>query len=132
MKLVLALSLALAMSLGIAAQTSTTRVMPADFKSDNCTLFPDGDYADCCEEHDKDYYFGGTNAERKASDARLKQCVASKGKGWKRRLLAKSVYLGVRLGGVQWLPTPFRWGFGNKRPHKSSVKARVEMPKDIH
>lgn len=92
--------------------------MPPDFKSDRCTLFPDGDYAACCVEHDKDYYFGGTLAERRASDKRLRECVRSKGKGWKRRFLSNVMFLGVRVGGVHFLPTPFRWGFGNKFPRK--------------
>ena len=45
---------------------------PADFKSDGCTMWPDGDYRSCCEAHDRDYYGGGNGAERKASDKRLR------------------------------------------------------------
>lgn len=96
----------------------TGRVMPADFKSDNCTLFPDGNYAVCCVEHDEDYYFGGSLKERAASDKRLKECVMSKGKGWRRKVLSNMIWMGVRVGGVSFLPTPFRWGFGNKWPRK--------------
>ncbi|MBL8180353.1 MAG: hypothetical protein JNL64_01945 [Blastocatellia bacterium] len=91
-------------------QTSQTRVMPPDFNSDNCTLFPDGNYCECCVEHDKDYYFGGTEKERRASDKRLYRCVKQKNK-----FVAGIMYLGVRIGGVSWLPTPFRWGFGKKK-----------------
>lgn len=95
------------------------------YKSDKCTLFPDGDYADCCIAHDREYFVGGSLKERLASDKRLRQCVKSKGRGWKRKLLANVIFLGVRIGGVHWLPTPFRWGFGNKwprmRPPKSSI-----------
>lgn len=99
-------------------QTSQTRVMPVDFRSDNCTLFPDGDYCHCCVEHDKDYYFGGTEKERRASDKRLYRCVKQKNK-----FVAGLMYLGVRIGGVSFLPTPFRWGFGKKK-RKEPVKAR--------
>jgi len=105
-------------------QGSPAREMPPDFKSDNCTAFPDGNYADCCVEHDKDYYFGGSFEERRASDKRLRECVASKGKGWKRKLLANAMYIGVRFGGVHFLPTPFRWGFGNKWPRKEPEKPK--------
>lgn len=88
--------------------------MPADFVSDGCSLFPDGDYRNCCVEHDKAYYFGGTKAERKAADKELKACVRAKG----HKYLAPMMYLGVRIGGVAWLPTPFRWGFGKKSVKK--------------
>lgn len=106
-------------------QVPSDRQMPADFKSDNCTMFPDGNYADCCVEHDKEYYFGGSLKERRASDKRLKECVASKGRGWKRKLLASAMYIGVRIGGVHFLPTPFRWGFGNKWPRKEPEKPKA-------
>ena len=105
-------------------QSSTPREMPPDFKSDNCTAFPDGNYADCCVEHDKDYYFGGSLKERRASDNKLRECVASKGKGWKRKFLASAMWVGVRIGGVSFLPTPFRWGFGNKWPRKEPEKPK--------
>ncbi|MBK7392767.1 MAG: hypothetical protein IPI64_05610 [Chloracidobacterium sp.] len=84
---------------------------PADFVGDGCSMFPDGDYGDCCQAHDRDYFRGGTKAERKASDKRLEQCVRAKGHNF----LSKMIYLGVRIGGVPWLPTSFRWGFGQKK-----------------
>lgn len=90
------------------------REMPASFKTDRCTLFPDGDYADCCIEHDKDYFFGGTEKQRRRSDKRLYKCVRSKG-GWQNKTAASIMWLGVRVGGVSFLPTPFRWGFGRKK-----------------
>ncbi|HVF46807.1 MAG TPA: hypothetical protein VNA17_04510 [Pyrinomonadaceae bacterium] len=110
----------------VSGQVPSDRQMPADFKSDNCTMFPDGNYVDCCVEHDKDYYFGGSLKERRASDKRLKECVASKGRGWKRKLLANAMYIGVRVGGVHFLPTPFRWGFGNKWPRKEPEKPKTQ------
>lgn len=84
---------------------------PPDFRGDACTWFPDGDYADCCLAHDRDYYRGGTSEERKASDKRLRDCVRAKG----HRYLSGLMYVGVRIGGMAWLPTPFRWGFGQKK-----------------
>jgi hypothetical protein len=84
---------------------------PPDFVGDGCTFFPDGDYADCCLAHDRDYYRGGTRAERKASDKRLQQCVRSKG----HKYISKLMYLGVRISGGAWLKAPFSWGFGQRK-----------------
>jgi hypothetical protein len=108
------LFLLLCLSVTAFAQVGDTRQLPDDYVSDNCTGFPDGNYADCCKAHDKDYFFGGTRAERKGSDQRLKECVLSKGSGWKRRFLANAMYLGVRVGGVGFLKAPFSWGFGKR------------------
>ena len=88
--------------------------MPSDFKSDGCSLFPDGNYRDCCVEHDKDYYFGGSSIERKASDKRLYRCVKAT-RGWQNKVAAPIMWMGVRTLGVSFLPTPFRWGFGKKK-----------------
>ena len=95
-------------------QTTIERAMPDDFVSDGCSMFPDGNYRACCVEHDKAYYFGGTKNERKAADRLLRDCVRAKG----HRFLAPAIFLGVRIGGVAFLPTPFRWGFGKKKPKK--------------
>ena len=107
--LILVPILVVVLTAGIFPQTGQTRTMPSDFRSDGCTLFPDCNYRECCVEHDKDYYFGGTEKERRASDRRLYRCVKQKNK-----FVAGLMYLGVRVGGVSWLPTPFRWGFGLK------------------
>lgn len=100
-------------------QAAAPRPLPDDFVSDRCSLFPDGNYGDCCVEHDKAYFFGGTKNERRAADDRLYECV--KGKG--RSFIAKIMWVGVRVGGVGFLPTPFRWGFGKDRINAPSVKA---------
>ena len=109
---------AIALSISAFGQTLPSRVMPADFKSDGCSLFPDGNYRDCCVEHDKLYYFGGTKEERRAADRQLCTCVRAKG----HRFLAPMMYLGVRIGGGAWLPTSFRWGFGKKNGPKKPSK----------
>lgn len=82
-----------------------------DFKSDGCSLFPDGDYRNCCVEHDKAYYVGGSSKERRIADNRLHECVRAKG----HKFLAPVIWIGVRIGGVPFLPTPFRWGFGRTK-----------------
>ena len=107
-------------SISAFAQTdlkSTTETLPADFKSDGCSLFPDGDYVDCCVEHDKAYYFGGSSKLRREADKKLYKCVAAK-KGFHHKIIAPIMWLGVRTLGVSWLPTSFRWGFGRKKSPK--------------
>lgn len=109
-------------------QKPETQTLPVNFKSDGCSLFPDGDYCDCCVEHDKKYYFGGSFRERRQADISLYKCVRRK-KGFHHKIIAPLMYLGVRIGGVSWLPTPFRWGFGNTKKNKirnNSQPAKIE------
>ena len=88
---------------------------PHDFTSDGCSLFPDGTVADrakwcdCCFEHDIAYWRGGTQDERRAADARLKECVLDRTKN---AALAEMMYLGVRAGGHPAFPTWYRWAYG--------------------
>lgn len=96
------------------SNSANTQNIPADFISDGCSMFPDCDYRDCCEEHDLAYYFGGTSKERWQADKKLFKCVAAK-KGFQHKIIAPIMWLGVRAFGVSWLPTPYRWGFGKKK-----------------
>jgi hypothetical protein len=108
------------------AQNSTSqtpRLLPDGTPSDNCTSFPDGDYADCCFEHDLAYFKGGSWKERWRADKKLYKCVAAKD-GFKHKFIAPMMWLGVRAFGVPWLPTSARWGFGKDR-----IKAEKEKPK---
>ena len=113
LKLIVFFALVLVLTATVVPQSTQSRQMPRDFKSDGCSFFLDCNYRECCVEHDKDYYFGGTGAERKASDKRLYKCVKAKNK-----FAAPLMWLGVRVGGVSFLPTPFRWGFGVKKEKK--------------
>jgi hypothetical protein len=92
------------------AQMSSADILPSGQKSDGCTLIADGDIRDCCVAHDKDYFYGGTRKARRSSDNRLYECVCKKG-GWD-KVFAPFIWLGVRIGGLPFLPTRFRWGFG--------------------
>lgn len=65
----------------------------------------------CCDIHDQPYAKGGTKLERKIADQRLRVCVANNG----HPVWAFLMYYAVRIGGVPWLPTPWRWGFNTKR-----------------
>lgn len=85
---------------------------PNIFKSDGCSCWPDGSWVECCVRHDLVYWMGGTSEERKAADRELTRCVSERG----HPAVAQLMYIGVRVGGVWWLPTPFRWGFGWEYP----------------
>ena len=66
----------------------------------------------CCIYHDFSYWRGGTVDERSDADAELWRCVAQTDHaGW-----AWVMWLGVRPGGVPWLPTAWRWGYGWRFP----------------
>jgi hypothetical protein len=46
-------------------------------KSDGCTASPDFTFRPCCEEHD--YHYKTGDIPRKEADARLRECMQSKG-----------------------------------------------------
>lgn len=106
------------LSFGASAQTASApalaKILPEGFKSDGCTLFPDGDFRDCCQAHDLVYFSGGSLRERWRADNQLMACVAKK-KGWHHKLIAPIMRAGVFVGGTRFFPTPFRWGFGKKK-----------------
>lgn len=66
-----------------------------------------------CIEHDRTYHAGGTRAERAAADRKLMEAVAKDG----HTVWAGLIWIGVRLGGHPFAPTPWRWGYGWKYPH---------------
>ena len=84
------------------------------FTTDGCSLFPNGTaenktlWLQCCIEHDRSYWLGGTRAERSAADKQLQQCVEQLDRKW----VAQAMRDGVRVGGSPWWPTSFRWGYG--------------------
>ncbi len=88
---------------------------PRDFKSDGCSLFLDGTlrnqskWCDCCLQHDIAYWRGGTEAERKKADEALRDCVLERTKD---KVLAETMYRGVRAGGHPAFPIWYRWAYG--------------------
>ena len=86
----------------------------ADFTTDGCSMFPDGTpaqpklWCQCCVEHDKAYWAGGTADARRDADIKLKECVLALGQA----KTAEIIWFGVRLGGSAYWPTPFRWSYG--------------------
>lgn len=82
------------------------------FKSDGCSSWPDEwqgiDYYEDCFLHDIEYWCGGSEADKLAADLQLALGICRKGAP----KMAEIMFNGVRVGGVDWLPTPWRWGFG--------------------
>ena len=81
---------------------------PHMFVTDGCSMFPDSDWVECCVEHDIEYWCGGSADERRVADRALQACVAKTG----RPTLGWWMDKGVRMGGVPWAPTSWRWGYG--------------------
>lgn len=62
-----------------------------------------------CIRHDKAYWHGGTALDREVADRILLRSVAAQGYP----VIAVLMFLAVRIGGVPWLPTPWRWNYGH-------------------
>jgi hypothetical protein len=97
---------------------------PKPFTTDGCTLSSNGSWTECCIAHDMSYWCGGQTALRQVADRLLSSCVTASG----HPLVAKFMYLAVRLGGSPWLPFPWRWGYGYSWPRHSN--ASVGAPRD--
>jgi len=110
------------------AQMSSDDILPSGQKSDGCTLIAEGKIHDCCVAHDKEYFRGGTRKERRSSDKRLYECVCKK--GGRDRVFAPFIWLGVRIGGLPFLPTKFRWGFGTNVKGYAKQPAVEKTPND--
>ncbi|EQC45122.1 hypothetical protein M899_3409 [Bacteriovorax sp. BSW11_IV] len=86
------------------------------FYSDGCSRWPEGTkdkpfaWLGCCFEHDKAYWMGGSDWDRKLADRKLKQCVSKNFSDW----MGIVMYLGVRAGGSPSFETDYRWGYGWK------------------
>jgi hypothetical protein len=79
------------------------------FSSDGCTFFSDDNIKDCCVAHDRGYWVGGSANDRKKSDTDFQKCVYNKTQN---KTLSHILYFSVRAGGVPYIKTPWRWGFG--------------------
>ena len=99
----------------LAITSACTLSAQNEFVSDGCSLFPNGNFADrslwlnCCIEHDRAYWTGGSEEQRKLADLALRDCVA---KTTGNQVLADVMYAGVRVGGESYFPTHYRWGYG--------------------
>lgn len=91
--------------------------MDYKFTTDGCsgniyrTIFrQEPPWRNCCINHDKYYWRGGSREKRKEADIGLMRCVAANG----HPIVAFLMYLGVRIGGHPIFPFPWRWGYGWK------------------
>jgi hypothetical protein len=106
---------ALALCLMLGACRHAMAVSLADFRSDGCSMFPDGNYYSCCYLHDVAYWPGGTAEARELADKSLRACVLEITRN---EVLASAMYRGVRLGGGPGLHTHYRWGYGWPFPYR--------------
>jgi len=95
--------------------SSTLAEQLADFTSDGCSQFPDGTISEknlwcgCCITHDIAYWQGGSQQQKKQADEALRACILQSTQS---HLLANTMYVGVRLGGLPIFPVWYRWGYG--------------------
>lgn len=120
---------------GVSAQGSTVEKLEnveeknisVEFVTDGCTGFPDGNYLDCCVQHDREYFAGGNWKQRWRSDKKLFLCIASKPKFYN-KFVAPIAWLGVRVGGVSWLNASFSWGFSNNKSYLKKLAKMKKLP----
>ncbi|MEJ2545710.1 MAG: hypothetical protein P8Y99_16725 [Calditrichaceae bacterium] len=88
------------------------------------------DWCECCLEHDKAYWRGGTEKERAKADSLFKECILARTQN---ESLAEMMYLGVRLGGSPYFPTWYRWGYGwnYRRGYAPLTSEEKEMAQKI-
>jgi len=100
------------------------------FSSDGCSQFPDGTLTDvnlwcgCCITHDISYWQGGSREQKKQADRALRECVLN---STDNQLLAETMYIGVRLGGLPIFPVWYRWGYGWKYGRGFQMLNKKEM-----
>ncbi|MFK5921122.1 MAG: hypothetical protein QM496_03020 [Verrucomicrobiota bacterium] len=98
-----------------AYQHSSPAIPTTTFKSDGCSGVPDGPPSDpkrwcsACSEHDLVYWSGGSRRDRLDADLQLKTAIKESGNP----LTSEIYFIGTRLGGSPYFPTPWRWGFGS-------------------
>jgi len=99
------------------------------FTSDGCSSFPDGTseqselWLQCCIEHDRSYWKGGTYSDRLDADEALRMCVTQVGEP----AIATLMLAGVRVGGSPLWPNSFRWGYGWSYPKWYGVLSADEL-----
>lgn len=80
------------------------------FKSNGCSVFPEGSVDACCYVHDMTYWQGGTSSERRQADLALHQCVAQvTGRNY---VASGLIYSAVSIFGLPGVPTRVKWGYG--------------------
>lgn len=111
----IALAVTLTMISACHRVTTDHATSPTPFKSDNCSLSPDGLiihkknlWSHCCVEHDLYYWMGGSRSNRAHADQLLDRCITDTG----HPIIAKRYRIGVKLAGSPYHDTTYRWGYG--------------------
>lgn len=111
--------LAICTKLGLHKLHNQIRTNPPEiaFSSDGCSAWPDtwldgSDLYEGCFIHDLHYWAGvpGDELGRLEADIWLMRWVAQR----VNVQLAEKMFQGVRIGGAEWLPSPWRWGYGRR------------------
>jgi len=97
------------------------------FKSNGCSVFPDGDTFGCCYVHDMSYWAGGTAVDRRRADRGLEQCVADVTGN---RAVSGLMYAAVTIFGTPGVPTRVEWGYGWGDSRQVSYTALTRAEQD--
>jgi hypothetical protein len=102
--------------------------MDHPFESDGCSLVADFGTTAICVEHDWAYWLGDAGPQTRAeADRHFRDQLLALGGYW--RLGGWIRWLGVRIGGVGWIPAPkWRWGYGWKYPSTGKGHFVTEGP----
>ncbi len=84
------------------------------FQTDGCTFFYEGNWKDCCLEHDLYYWIGGDQDKQDMADLKLKYCI-EKAQG---KTYAALIYFMVRLGHYSPIKYKYHWGWGRENAKK--------------
>lgn len=116
---VAATTLAIAVMSLVSCASSPNAAPPHPFTSDGCSSSPNGPpddpekWRDFCRVHDYRYWRGGKLSERLEADRELATSMEAAGNPF----MGRVYFVGVRLGGSPWWPTPWRWGYGWNYPY---------------
>lgn len=77
--------------------------------TDGCTFFPEGSLERCCAEYGKLYWQGGSQQQRSIADVKLRECILDVTNN---KIITFAIYGGSRIGGIPFIATPWRWGYG--------------------
>jgi hypothetical protein len=86
----------------IASPAKESVAAASNFQSDGCTMWFNGEYEGCCQEHDLAYFKSTGWRTRLKADNQLFKCVAKMGFGYS--LVAPVMWLGVRIFGSPLFP----------------------------
>lgn len=85
----------------------------------------------CCVEHDRAYYYGGSREQKKVADEALKLCVAQTlDNDTVGLMLGSAMQMAVTIGGLPYFSTPYRWGYGEDFRGTENLPAEIDSNKN--